>query len=795
MAIAEDILAREKRRASRRRPSLSIDKEEVIQTIIERKSADITSRGEWMTMRLERYAKYRGWSATKTWPWDNCANVHIPIMMIDSQRLQDTLHNAVMAIRPPMNAKAEQKYNVMKQETVDALIDYQVFVEHRPKGEEVIGHIIEKYVNDGLFTTYIPWVRETQRVHDVRVLPPLDDEEDDRSQLSKIAAGGIFDNVVSQNPLDEDGFNWDVIFIDSEGREQKAKIAFYFQENGRIEAHIDMPIDAYNGPAILVKSIEDVIHPWRCGNLQMPGPSNPHGAPHVYLLDYPRLDEIKRLKKEGFYDLLSNKDMDGLETWARDAVMGTETEEPKEQKDSFEGIEAKGPGTDKKTLTRIMAFERWDVNGDGLEEDVIFWILEEPKKILRARLLTEMFPASPPRRPFAEAQFIPTGEDRRYGISLLELVEPIYDVIVTTFDQIIDNGTLTNTPFGFYRPGSGMKPGIMHFWPGEFYPLSDPKNDIHIPTFGNQNQTLGFNLLAILQQYKEQATMQGEIRFGRVPHGKASALRNVGSMMAILQQSDARPERILRRFFIGLSEVWAQIHELNQRFLPAQKKFRIVGVKRENENPYKVINDVNEIGGRFTFDWQAALMNTNPDMILQSLMAIGSATFSPLSFQLKLATPKNVYNWLRDLWKAAKFDPDRYIQEPTPDANIPRMLAEEVLSAIMDNQLPDVLPLEDPRLHLQKIQEITQTDAYGLFSDDQQELLKKHIRKMVEVARMAEQQAQLMQAAFAFQDQLQGGRGGNGTIGVVEGAGGGPPVQGGELIDETLPGAGGGANA
>ena len=76
----------------------------------------------------------------------------------------------------------------------------------------------------------------------------------------------------------------------------------------------------------------------------------------------------------------------------------------------------------------------------------------DKKKILRARYLTEEYPSDQPLRPIVAKSFIPVGEDRIYGISLLELLESLHDIMVTSFNQAIDNGTLTNSPFFIYRP-------------------------------------------------------------------------------------------------------------------------------------------------------------------------------------------------------------------------------------------------------------------------------------------------------------------------------------------------------
>src|SRR3546814_15882504 len=82
---------------------------------------------------------------------------------------------------------------------------------------------------------------------------------------------------------------------------------------------------------------------------------------------------------------------------------------------------------------------------------------------------------------------------------------------------------------------------------------------------------------------EERLTHIGDLQAGRVPPGRSSALRTTTNMALLASQAEARPERILRRLFTGLAEIWLQIHELNQRFLPANKKFRIMGMIKRSE--------------------------------------------------------------------------------------------------------------------------------------------------------------------------------------------------------------------
>ena len=792
----EDSSPRDTRR-NRRKPKIIKDDEVelVLDDILARRQTDEDARADWMRMRLERYAKYRGWVNPKSFPWPDAANSHIPIMFTDSQRFQDTIHNAVMAIRPVVTAIATELKDKDKEDTVNDLLDNQIFTDQ--PGEEFFGHIIEKFINDGRFTAYIPWVRETNTITDVRVLPPLTNAVDDETQLRSIIENqDLVKNAFNNRKTDKNGYDWDIDFTDDGGKRRKAKVSFYFQEDDRLEAHITMPMETFNGPVLIPKSIEDVIAPWRCGNLQPPGASNPNGASHVILQDYPMLDEILSLKDRGFYDMMSEEDTERLEAEQPGFSNRFNSEEFKIQKDLMEGVDAETTNTTKRTFTRIMCFMRKDINNDGLEEDIIVWMIEEPKIILRARMLSEMYPSEKPRRPLAEAQFLPVGEDRLYGISLLELLESSHDILITLLNQTLDNGTITNAPFGFYRPGTGMRQDIIKMYPGELYPLNDPTRDIHYPQFQSRNQTFGINMMGLINQYKENASMINDLNYGKVPKGKATALRTASATATILQQGEARPERILRRFFIGVTDIYRMIHNMNQRFLPRRKVFRVHGFVSPKANPFREITNIDAIRAKFDFEFAASLINTNPGSNEESLTSIMEIMFSPIAMQLGLVDGEGAYKLITDFVKNKKVDPNRYIKLPPTDIDLPKITAEEAISYIMHGLEPEGRPLEQADVHLQKLIDFMNSDQIAHINGHE-DIFKVYTEKVSQLLQEQQRQQQLMQAAQQFQGG--GAQGGGGQPGQAPPTPGtdNAPLESGEVADKSLSGenVGGGANA
>ena len=760
----------------------------IAKRVIDFYANDLSKGGVDRELRLQRIAKFRMWTEGKTWPFDNASDIALPDMMEKSLRVQDTLHNAVMSQMPVVGAKADDEEDASKEDVVDDLIHHQVFSEQ--EGETFIANLIDAFVNDGVFTVFTPWVKEMREVNETRTYEGIPEEAE---------PGDYFRSILSR---DKASFSataqrseWDYR-LQSFNAEKPEQVAFFTTDDGSVEMVVKREAVVYDGPKLILKDYESVLHPPRVDNLQIPGPSNPGGAPHVILVDYPTIDEIKRLAKDKFYDLITDDQIESLENLHRDDSYSAEIR----QRDDLAGVDDSGAGIkgaeSQKTLTRLLCFDTFDIDGDGIDEDVIFWVIREGSgMLLKAALLTDMYPAAPPRRPFAEASFIPV-RGRRAGISLLEQMEGLHDAIKSFFDITADAGVLANVPFFFYRASGGLKPDIIRLWPGEGYPLPNPREDVYFPQLPNQAQAFGINMITILTGMEEKLTLVGDIQSGRIPAGASSALRTIGGMAMVNAQAEERPERILRRLFTGLSQVWSNVHSMNRHFLPDDKKFRIIGLRRKNQDPYTSIAKRTELGGSMQFQFKANVLNTSKQALQGSLMQLFQVYVNDLFFQLGIVYEGSIYRMARDLGDAFGQDADKYLNEPQPGAGKRPIFAEEAISIMLDGQFPDGSPAESGGAmeHMQKLMEFSQSEQFNSFfatDSAKTELFKvygEQIRQMV----AAEQQRQKMaQAAQQFQQQQQQQQGAQPTGRPPES----PPQQaqqqllgGGE--GELLPGGG-----
>lgn len=788
MAAPAETPNAEPRRTRLRSETLDFDVEEVEERIRDFWTRDTEYRAEDIELRLQRYAKLRQWTEGKDDPWPGASDVAHPDITTDYLRTVDTLHNAVMTNRPIVVSRALEKTDVDKQDTIDRHHDYQLFVEQ--PGEKVIEEACEAFVGDGNVVAFIPWIRERQPVSTVRIFDRIPFDTDPRAYFLELLEQQFPKSDIYPDEEREDGWDWVVTIEPDETRDEDddLEVSFYTQKKSeRVEMVVTSESLVYDGPRVIVKEYEEVVTPPRCANLQRPSPSNPKGAPHVILVDNDvSMAELRKLQQDGFYDLITKDDLDEMESMARD----TEEEKTEEQRDVLAG---KHPNPreprpkEQKGLTRLIVF---DVFGDA-GEDMMWWYILEARKLVKAKRLNEMYPADPPRRPFAEGSFIPIL-GRREGISLPELMEGLHDFKKAIFDQSVDIGTISTLPIGFYRPTSSIRQEILRLAPGDMVPVPDPSRDIAFPNVGNPGAlSYHTNLLAIANQDQDRLTAIGDLQLGRVPQGQASALRTVGGVQTILSQGEARPERILRRFFMFLREVHIQMHQLNRAFLQKDKLFRVQGFVSPDDDPYATISE-NDLRGKYQFDFTANVQNASKLIQQDSLERLMEKYVNPLTVQLGILRAAGYYRLLVDWGKAVGQDPSDYIDPPSEGAMDPPVLAEEAISAIMRGQMPRGRPLENPEEHLAKLQAFVESEHFGELAPASIELFAQYRGTVARLAAAERQQARLASAAESVGLRSPP----DGRLGETpQGPSRQPPVQEGELLDETLPTAGGGGQA
>lgn len=741
----------------RKTRSLTVDKAEVVESVLDRLKDDLANRQEMMDAHLDRYAKYRGWIETPAYKVKDALNAHLPITMESAHRLEDGLYNAVMAQRPIMRAKATQARHAAQERRVTELVGHQVL--ERAKGEELIGDAIHNFVIDPAVHLLPRWVHDTQTIREFTTIPPPPDGLDLRTYLQQqvTAHYGPEASIVAEDPP----------HFTVQTPNGIVTVEAYEAYDGDIEIIESREVEIEH-VGLTVADLEDIVVPKEAVNPQPPSESNPNGAHHVIRLCTASLDTIKSRRSQRLYDLLTATDLTDMEAWADDEPTD-ETADPKRQRDDIEGVDTQTGLGEAGTLHLLEVYDRWDVNGDGLEEDVIWWIVTNADhtegRLARARYLTEIIPPGPdgPRRPIVKLAMLPLT-NRYYGLSGLELIEGIQDLTDLFFNYGVDAGIIANLPFGFYRAASGLKPDEMTLDPGVLYPLDDPQRDVHFPAMPQMQGAWTFNTLSLLDQHRERLTMQGQLQYGGVPQGKSAALRTSANMQALMQQGDVREVRVIRRLLQGLSEVWDQAHALCRRYLPPETEYRVSGVPEPDEAFDRI--DRHDLAGTYRFTWDAAALTMNPQMKFAQAQTLLQTLATPFLAQLQLVGPDELYQALRKYLEAMEEpNPDLFIKRPPTSLPGPRWTAMQVVSAILAGEsVEGVHPAEPLPAHQQALMAFMQSDEFGMLSQPQVQAFGAYLRTVMEAMQQLQQQAMLAQAAGGLQQHLgqiqSGGQGG-----------------------------------
>ena len=282
-------------------------------------------------------------------------------------------------------------------------------------------------------------------------------------------------------------------------------------------------------------------------------------------------------------------------------------------------------------------------------------------------------------------------------------------------------------------------------------------------------------MIGLVQQLAERVIQVGSLQFGQVPQGKASALRTVGTTMAILQQGAALPEQILRRFFHWLQQVYGQFHMLNTKFLPAKKRYLVAGKDPAMDEAYAEVGP-QELQGPVSFEFGATLLNTNKGIVSQALDDIGMALFSPLGFQMGTANADTWYQWCKDKVNAGQLDPQRYVARPPQIAQGPKISVNDAITQLVEGKFPSMNFLEGPVEAHATLLEWTQSDDFGRIHPEQVHqigMIKEYLQAVYMMAQQFLMQQQMAQAAQGFQAVM-----GNKGEGAGAGMGGEvPPMQ------------------
>lgn len=194
---------------------------------------------------------------------------------------------------------------------------------------------------------------------------------------------------------------------------------------------------------------------------------------------------------------------------------------------------------------------RWDMDGDGLDEEVILYFHWESRTILRKKFNT----FRNGRRPWVIFRYIRV-EHRLYGEGMAEILEHLQEEISTIHNQRIDNATVANLQIILVKKLiRGLSPGD-RLWSGKIV-KADPEDvgtlrmgEIYPSTTANEQ---------IAKSYAQEISGIGDSATGAAqPVTRTTAT----AQLSLLEEMNRRFDKPIKSFRKAIKEVGVQITDL-----------------------------------------------------------------------------------------------------------------------------------------------------------------------------------------------------------------------------------------
>lgn len=458
-------------------------------------------------------------------------------------------------------------------------------------------------------------------------------------------------------------------FIDTEPRLLRAPDKELVTEEGEIvrypsvtqdEIEVEKTRTVFDGPIYECKSLEDVI---------CVGHRDPQRADYVldnYMLT---ASELWTYVDKGIFD------KDAVEKVIKGGPQSHTGQSQTEKKQINAEIAGRSGLDTEADLPRyriIEAYMAHDVNGNGINSEIVVWVHQQSGELLRATFLSRINKTS--IRPYFSASYI-QRPGVEHGLGLLEILHPLSIELDFQHNNRIDVGLFTTMPFGFYRASSSMKPETFKVTPGDLIPVEDPQNDVYYPNLGNRT-SFGYNEEQAIQTMIERATGVNDLSLG-VLSGNQGATRTATGARALVSESNTNLDVHLKR----LNRMWKQVLKytlcLLQQRLPNGFEFKVTG--EDGQHYFANLKNKYEISGDFDFKLSPSSATSNPQIQQERANFVVQSQLNPIYLQLGIVQPQNLYeaykaqllaNGIKEVHRYITKPPEyQYIYTPEEEAN------------------------------------------------------------------------------------------------------------------------------
>jgi hypothetical protein len=598
-------------------PKVKYDEQKLINHIIKQRTFMMDDRQEWQNRQKKYLSQWDDYiTYNRTGPWEESASIHLPITMQMVKSIHARFKQTIFSVRPWWMLVPLEKLDKERMKTIDTVMRWAVqnYINHDKGIELAVDDWIWDFVTIGWGVMKRRWEicsRKAIIIEDVQK-----NQEDIEESI---------DGLESLMQEDENPDQIEIV-----GKEVE-KLLTYF-----------------DGPVVEPLPHEDILFPGSF--MDVSDLNQPNMVCHDYEYD---ASTLKGLIESGYYERGATEDViekGMIEVGPTGNVTDNYGKDDfRRSQDSYHGVKTVDAMAGVKKAKLCECHMRYDIDGDGIDEELIVTICPEARKVVRLTYLDRVTKTG--KRPFHKIDFIRRPR-RAYSLGLLEMLYPINEEIDAVHNMRMDFGTLTNVPFFFFRSSSGMKPEKIRIEPGVGVPLDDPNNDVNFPKF--QNSTAwGFQEEASLIQWAEKLTSSTAMNSG-MPSERVGASRTASGMIALLNEGNMNLDVMLGRLKTGYSELLKGVLSDLQERMPEDLKVRVTGSDGRMEfgkagEPIFIDPTREDIGGNLDLIISANSANSNRELEKQNAIMYSQLLLNPINIQTGIVQPNNIYHIMRNV--------------------------------------------------------------------------------------------------------------------------------------------------
>lgn len=588
---------------------------------------------------------------------------------------------------------------------------------------ELIDRSVSTTVRLGMSILYSYYERKIRRiVHKRRFKVLEEDIADDQSfsdRCLKIIDQVFGDNKISVDSIGE--FKYRIKYkrktpVDSilDVMEDTAVFDCYYLENDKVlEIVVEENSIEYDGVRSQQIAIDNVWFPSTVRNNDELQTCN-----HVCIQFETNYTDIILKQKDKVYDLITDEELEIFQKATKTIADDYEQRNRIAIQENI-GIEESGETDQNKVINFYECFYHYDINGDGIDEDIIITYFPEQRKIARIRRLNEIFRHG--ERPIDITGYA-IREDSIFSVGICELLSQIQNEINILHNQFINYNTSATIPFGFARKdssfGSSLEKKELVLKPMTLFFVDDP-NDIKFP-YVPSNQNWNIQDINILQTQAQDAIGSNDLMRGRQQYSRTP----VGATLKLLAEANIRVKQGLKRYNRAFKEHLKKIYQLQRDYGAEKQTFRIIGedgkfmfeeISRED---LKILPD---------FELGTSIDNLNKVFMQEKLMMLVQTMVTPTLMQMGIMQPHNVYALLEKLlWTYDIKDYQKIMTKPPINELIPQ---KEENIKMMQGEYVDVNPLDDHVVHYHELKDFIDSSRFGLVDAEYIPYFTSHLQK------------------------------------------------------------------